>query len=101
MLIGESTRGSRRGTRPPPPPDAPADFADLAGDARFGMIDAKYIQMEAENLRRVKKMLDKMVSEGTDISMAAMDKMLDGKGAPTLKDKKGSSAKDLFGDDPF
>jgi len=79
-------------------------FADLAQDPRFGMIDGKYIQMEAENLRRVKKMLDKMVSEGTDISMAAMDQMLDDfrKGKrDTLKDKKGSSTKDLFGDDPF
>ena len=79
-------------------------FADLAEDPRFGMIDSKYIKMEAENLRRVKKMLDKMVSEGTDISMAAMDQMLDDfrKGKrDTLKEKKGSSTKDLFGDDPF
>ena len=77
-------------------------FADLAEDPRFGMIDGKHIQMEAENLRRVKKMLDKMVSEGTDISMAAMDQMLEDsrKGKrDTLKDKKGKD--EFFGKDPF
>lgn len=77
-------------------------LADLASDPRFGMIGAKNIAAEAKNLRRIKADLDKMVKEGTDISIEAMDQMLrdmgDGKRG-TLKDKKGSTTKDLFGDD--
>lgn len=77
-------------------------FADLANDPRFRMVDRKYLVAEAESLRRIKAMLDKMVQEGTDISMEAMDKMLDEMGSGktgTLKEKSGSSVKDLFGDD--
>jgi len=46
----------------------------------------------------VKKTLDKLVSEGTDISIEAMDKMLDdmGKGEGGLRDDD-SAADDLFG----
>lgn len=77
-------------------------LADLANDPRFGMIGAKNIAAEAKSLRRIKADLDKMVKEGTDISVEAMDQMLrdmgDGKRG-TLKDKKGSTTKDLFGDD--
>ncbi|MBI3179388.1 MAG: FecR domain-containing protein [Deltaproteobacteria bacterium] len=79
-------------------------FADLADDPRFKGIDRKYLEAEAKSLRRVKATLDKLVAEGTDISIEAMEKMLDdmSKGKPTLKDKKGSAAEDLFdgGKDP-
>ncbi|OGQ90248.1 MAG: hypothetical protein A2289_20105 [Deltaproteobacteria bacterium RIFOXYA12_FULL_58_15] len=73
-------------------------FADLATDPRFKMVDRKYLEAEAESLRRVKKTLDKLVSEGTDISIEAMDKMLDdmGKGEGGLRDDD-SAADDLFG----
>ncbi len=73
-------------------------FADLADDPRFKGIDRKYLETEAKSLRRVKATLDKLVAEGTDISIEAMEKMLDdmSKGKPTIKDKKGSAADDLF-----
>jgi len=76
-------------------------FADLANDPRFKGIDRKYLVAEAASLRRIKGMLDKMVKEGTDMSIEAMDKMLDdmGNGQPTIRDQKGSSVKDLFGDE--
>jgi hypothetical protein len=78
-------------------------FADLADDPRFRGIDRKHLEAEAASLRRVKATLDKLVAEGTDISMEAMDAMLEeyGNGARgTLKDKE-SAADDLFGEDPF
>ncbi len=75
-------------------------YADLAGDPRFRMISRKYLIREAKTLRRLRTQFDKMVSEGTDISMKGMDKMLDdmsnGKRG-SLKDDKGSSVDDLFG----
>lgn len=73
-------------------------LADLANDPRFGMIDRKTMLAEAKTLRKLKAQFDAMVKEGTDLSMKSMDKMLDDmqKGKPTIKDKKGSSAKDLF-----
>ncbi|MBN1962889.1 MAG: FecR domain-containing protein [Deltaproteobacteria bacterium] len=76
-------------------------FADLANDPRFKLVGKKYIKMEAASLRRIKANLDKMVAEGTDMSMEAMDKMLDdmSKGKGTLREKKGSAADDLFGPD--
>ena len=78
-------------------------FADLAGDPRFKGIDRKYLEAEAASLRRVKATLDKLVAEGTDISIEAMDKMLkdmgDGKKG-SLKDKD-SAGDDLFGKDPL
>ena len=75
-------------------------FADLATDPRFQMIDDKYVEAEAASMRRIKAMFDKMIKEGTDISMEAMEKMLDEmsngqKGS--LKFEKGSSKEDLFG----
>ncbi len=78
-------------------------FADLAGDPRFAMVGRKNIEAEAASLRRIKADLDKLVAEGTDLSIEAMNKMLDdmSKGKPTIKDKSGSSAKDLFGNDEF
>lgn len=79
-------------------------IADLAGDPRFGMIDSRTIAAEAENLRRVKASLDALVREGTDISIEAMEKMLEDMSSGqrgTLKDEKGSTVKDLFGDDEF
>jgi hypothetical protein len=77
-------------------------FADLAGDPRFKMVGRKNIEAEAASLRRIKADLDKMVAEGTDISAKAMDQMMKdmGKGKATIRDSSGSSAKDLFGDDP-
>ncbi len=76
-------------------------FADLVNDPRFKGISRKYIELEAASLRRVKANLDKLVAEGTDISAEAMNKMLDdmSKGKGTLREKKGSTTKDLFGDD--
>jgi len=76
-------------------------FADLAKDPRFKNIDRKYLEAEAASLRRVKATLDKMVAEGTDISIQAMDKMLkdmSGGKHGDLKDKD-SAAEDLFGKD--
>lgn len=75
-------------------------YADLA--ERFKYVDRKYIASQAASLRRVRDMLDAMVADGTNISMEAMDKLLEdmgsGKGGELL-DKKGSTADDLFGDD--
>jgi hypothetical protein len=69
------------------------------------MIDRKYLVTEAKSLRRVKAMFDTMVKEGTDISIEAMDKMINdmSTGKPgSLRDGSGSSADDLFGgDDPM
>ncbi len=74
-------------------------FANLAIDPRFQMIDGKYVEAEAESMRRIKAMFDRMIEEGTDISMEAMENMLDelsnGKRG-SLKFKKGSSKDDIF-----
>ena len=74
-------------------------FADIASDPRFKMVDRKYLEIEAQNLRKVQNSLDALVKEGIDISAAAMDdlmnQMRDHKGG--LKDKEGSSRDDLFG----
>jgi uncharacterized Zn finger protein (UPF0148 family) len=76
-------------------------FGNLATDPRFQMIDGKYVEAEAASMRRIKTMFDKMIQEGTDISMEAMEKMLeemsDGQRG-SLKFQKGSSKDDLFGD---
>lgn len=77
-------------------------LADLAADPRFRMIDRKYLESQASSLRKIKAMFDRMVKEGTDISIEAMDKMLDdyGKGTRgTLKDKSGSSVDEMFDKD--
>ena len=77
-------------------------FADLATDPRFQMIDGKYVAAEAARMSRIKAMFDKMIAEGTDISMEAMEKMLkemsEGQRG-SLKFRKGSSADDLWGDE--
>jgi hypothetical protein len=74
-------------------------FADIASDPRFKMIDRKYLEIEAQSLRKVQSDLDAMVKEGIDISAAAMDdlmkQMRNHNGG--LKDKKGSTVDDLFG----
>jgi len=75
-------------------------FADLATDPRFQMMDGKYVEAEAISMRRIKTMFDKMIKEGTDISMEAMEKMLDEMSdgqRGSLKFEKGSSKDDLFG----
>jgi len=77
-------------------------FSELASDPRFNMIDGKYVEAEAARMRRIKAMFDEMIAEGTDISMEAMEEMLqemsDGQRG-NLKFRKGSSADDLWGDD--
>lgn len=77
--------------------------AVLAQDPRFKMLNKKTIAADAKALMRVKESLDRMVAEGTDLSIESMDKMLDdmSKGKPTLKEKKGSTTDELFGDDPM
>ena len=74
-------------------------FADIASDPRFKMIDRKYLEIEAQSLRKIQSNLDAMVKEGIDISAAAMDdlmkQMRNHNGG--LKDKKGSTVDDLFG----
>ena len=76
-------------------------FGDLATDPRFQMIDGKYVEAEAASMRRIKAMFDQMIEEGTDISLEAMEKMLDEMSdgqRGSLKFQKGSSKDDLFGD---
>jgi hypothetical protein len=54
-------------------------------------------------MQRIRQQFDEMVAEGTDISMEAMEKMLQemsGGRRGSLKFKKGSSADDLWGDKP-
>lgn len=75
-------------------------FGTLATDPRFQMIDGKYVEAEAASMRRIKAMFDRMIEEGTDISLEAMEKMLDemsGGRRGSLKFEKGSSKDDLFG----
>lgn len=76
-------------------------FADLASDPRFKMIDRKTLEAEAASLRRIKADLDKMVAEGTDISIEAMNDMLDdmssGQRGSLKSGPGGSAADDLFG----
>jgi hypothetical protein len=77
-------------------------FADLATDPRFQMIDGKYVEAEAARMQRIKAMFDKMIAEGTDISVEAMEKMLQEMSQGqrgSLKFPKGSAADDLFGRD--
>lgn len=77
-------------------------FSELAMDPRFKMIDGKYVVAEVERMQRIEAMFDEMIAEGTDISMEAMEKMLqemsDGQKG-SLKFPKGSSAEDLWGND--
>ena len=77
-------------------------FSELASDPRFQMVDGQYVEAEAARMRRIKAMFDEMITEGTDISMEAMEKMLqemsEGQRG-SLKFPKGSSADDLWGDD--
>lgn len=77
-------------------------LAELAADPRFKMVNAKMLAAEAGTFRRLREQFDKMVKEGTDISIEAMDEMLDdmsGGKRGSLKDKKGSSVDDMFGGD--
>jgi hypothetical protein len=77
-------------------------FSELASDPRFQMIDGQYVEAEAARMRRIKAMFDEMIAEGTDISMAAMEEMLqqmsDGQRG-SLRFREGSSADDLWGGD--
>ncbi|KPJ77006.1 MAG: hypothetical protein AMJ54_09570 [Deltaproteobacteria bacterium SG8_13] len=77
-------------------------FAELAQDPDFQMVEGDYVKAEAARMLRIKEEFDRMVAEGTDISMEAMEKMLqemsDGRRG-SLRFKKGSSAQDLWGDE--
>jgi hypothetical protein len=78
-----------------------AHCAARAEDPVFGMKDAAYVAAEAERLRRIKAEFDEMIAEGTDISIEAMEKMLDEMSngqRGSLKFEEGSSAKDLWGE---
>ncbi|MCK5688789.1 FecR domain-containing protein [Myxococcota bacterium] len=76
-------------------------FADLVGDPRFKSLPRKYIEAEAASLRRIKKMFDEMVADGTDISMASMDNLLKdmSKGKRNSLKDESSAMDDLFGGD--
>ncbi len=78
-------------------------FADLAVDPDFQMVEGDYVKAETARMLRIKEEFDRMVAEGTDISMEAMEKMLEemsGGRRGSLKFEKGSSAQDLWGDEP-
>lgn len=74
-------------------------YLELAKDPRFNMVDAKTLQANAASLYEIKKDLDKTVREGMDISMGAMENMMNeySNGARnTLREKDGSAAEELF-----
>ena len=74
-------------------------LSSLAEDERFQMLDRATIKRELASLTRIRKSLDKLVSEGMKVSMKDMGEMIEdmrgGKG--TLKEKKGSTRDELFG----
>lgn len=77
-------------------------FAELALDPGFQMVEGDYVKAEAARMLKIKQEFDQMVAEGTDISMEAMEKMLEEMSEGrrgSLKFKKGSSAEDLWGDE--
>ena len=77
-------------------------FAQQALDPDFDMVDGAYVQAEAIRMLRIKEEFDQMIAEGTDISMEAMEKMLEEMSQGrrgSLKFEKGSSARDLWGDE--
>ena len=78
-------------------------FGQLAQDPEFEMVDGAFVKEEAARIMRIKAEFDQMIAEGTDISMEAMEKMLqemsEGRRG-SLKFKKGSSAQDLWGEEP-
>ncbi|MCC6809974.1 MAG: FecR domain-containing protein [Deltaproteobacteria bacterium] len=75
-------------------------WGELADDPEFGakFTGSGYVRSELKRLRRVKAEFDKMIAEGTDMSVRSLEKMMDdmGGGKKTIKDKKGSSKDDLF-----
>lgn len=77
-------------------------FAALATDPDFQMIESDYVSAEASRMLKIKEEFDRMVAEGTDISLDAMERMLqqisEGRRG-SLKFEKGSSARDLWGDE--
>ena len=76
-------------------------FAQRALDPDFDMVDGDYVKAEAIRMLRIKEEFDQMIAEGTDISMEAMEKMLEEMSQGrrgSLKFEKGSSARDLWGD---
>jgi hypothetical protein len=75
-------------------------WGELADDPEFGakFMGSGYVRSELKRLRKVKENFDKMIAEGTDMSVKSLEKMMDdmGGGKKTIKDKKGSSKDDLF-----
>lgn len=73
-------------------------WGELASDPAFKFAGSGYIKGELSKLRKVKANFDKMVAEGTDMSVKSLEKMMDDMsgGKKTIKDKKGSSKDDLF-----
>ena len=77
-------------------------FVELASDPGFQMVEGDYVQAEAARMLQIKKEFDQMIAEGTDISMEAMEKMLEEMSEGrrgSLKFKKGSAAEDLWGEE--
>lgn len=76
-------------------------LGERAADPLFEMADGPYVAAEAERLKRIKADFDQMIAEGTDLSIEAMETMLEemSRGRRgSLKFKKGSSADDLWGE---
>lgn len=76
-------------------------LGERAADPVFEMTDGAYVAAEARRLKRIKAIFDEMIAAGTDISMEAMEKMLEEMSQgrrDSLKFKKGSSAEDLWGE---
>lgn len=71
---------------------------ELAQDPSIKFYGSGFIRSELGRLHELKASLDRMIAEGTDLSMKGMEKMLDEmhEGKPTIKDKKGSAGDELF-----
>jgi hypothetical protein len=75
-------------------------WGELAEDPDFGakFAGSGFVRSELKRLRKVKANFDKMIAEGTDMSVKSLEKMMDDMsgGKKTIKDKKGSTKDDLF-----
>ncbi|MEE2960596.1 MAG: FecR family protein [Myxococcota bacterium] len=77
-------------------------YADLANDPKFGMLDRTTIIREAKFLRRLKASLDKTIQDGMDISLKAMESLMNDMGRgkrDSLNDSKDSAVDEMFGPD--
>lgn len=79
-------------------------WGELAEDPAYAdrFYGSGFIKGELGKLRELKASLDRMVAEGTDLSMKGMEKMMDDMRdlKPTIKDKKGSAGDELFDSKP-